>query len=297
MPDPEPPNSSPAHLDPRLVRAVDRVLSIQRPAVLAHIRVLRSMHPEATPEQLVRALERRYLVAVTGGGAGVGIVAALPAVGTAASLAVSAAETVGFLEATTLFAQSVTEVHGIALSDPERSRTLVMAMLLGSGGQDLVKQLAVQATGGAPRSRFWGEMVTKQLPRVAVDQIAERIRSAFLRRVAVTQGGSLVGRVLPFGIGAVVGGTGNHLLGRRVVQAARQAFGPAPATFPAELELRPRVPGERRFSVPGPLRRLPGRLPLPARRPRALPPGASDPSDPPDAAPDPSPAAPERDSA
>ncbi len=284
MPDPEPLNSSPANLDPRLVRAVDRVLSIQRPVVLAHIRVLRSMHPEATPEELVRALERRYLIAVTGGGAGVGVVAALPVVGTAASLAVSAAETLGFLEATTLFAQSVTEVHGIALSDPERSRTLVMAMLLGSGGQDLVKQLAGQAAGGASRSSFWGEMVTKQLPRVAVDQIAERIRTAFLRRVAVTQGGSLVGRVLPFGIGAVVGGTGNHLLGRKVVQAARQAFGPPPASFPPELAVRPRIPGSRRFSVPEPLRRLPKRLPLPspARRPRALPPAPSDrPADPP----------------
>jgi len=299
MPDLEPLNSSPANLDPRMVRALDRVLSIQRPVVLAHIRVLRSLHPEAGPEELVRALERRYLIAVTGGGAGVGVVAALPAVGTAASLAVSAAETLGFLEATTLFAQSVTEVHGIALSDPERSRTLVMAMLLGSGGQDLVKQLAAQATGGAPRSRFWGEMVTKQLPRVAVDQIAERIRSAFLRRVAVTQGGSLVGRILPFGIGAVVGGTGNHLLGRRVVQAARQAFGPPPATFPAELAVRPRVPGGRRFSVPEPLRRLPGRLPLPVRRTRAaLPPSSTEPGNPepetPGSAPDPSP---EQDSA
>jgi hypothetical protein len=276
------PDLEPANLDPRVLRAVDRVLSIQRPVVLAHIRVLRAMHPTATPEELVHSLERRYLLAVTGGGAGVGVVAALPAVGTVASLAVSAAETLGFLEATTLFVQSVTEVHGIALSDPERSRTLVMAMLLGSGGQDLVKQLAGQAAGGAPRSRFWGEMVTKQLPRVAVDQIAERIRAAFLRRFVVTQGGSFVGRVLPFGIGAVVGGAGNHLLGRRVVQASRQAFGPAPATFPAELAIQPRVPGARRFSVPGPLRRLPGRLPLPPRRPRAaLPSAPSDrPSDP-----------------
>lgn len=275
MPDPDPPSGTPADLDPRVERAIDRVLSIQRPVVLAHIRVLRAAHPDATPAEIVRSLERRYLLAVTGGGAGVGVVAALPAVGTVASLAVSAAETVGFLEATTLFAQSVTEVHGIALSDPERSRTLVMAMLLGSGGQDLVRQLAAQATGGAPRSRFWGEMVTKQLPRVAVDQISERIRTAFLRRFAVTQGGSLVGRVLPFGIGAVVGGTGNHLLGRRVVQGARQAFGPSPHTFPDELAVRSRAPGTRRLSVPVPLRRLPARLPRvrPPRR-KELPPPA-----------------------
>ena len=59
------------------MQGLDRVLSVQRPAVLAHIRVVRSMHPEATPADLVRTLERRYLLAVTGGGAGVGVVAAL----------------------------------------------------------------------------------------------------------------------------------------------------------------------------------------------------------------------------
>lgn len=266
----EPARSPAPH--PRVAQGLDRVLSLQRPVVLAHLRVVRSMHPEATPAELVRALERRYLLAVTGGGVGVGVVAALPAVGTAASLAISGAETLGFLEATALFAQSVTEVHGIATSDPERSRTLVMAMLLGSAGQDLVKQLAGQAAGGAPRSAFWGELVTKQLPRVAVDRIGDRIRKMFLRRFAVTQGGSFVGRVLPFGIGAVVGGTGNHLLGRRVVQAAREAFGPAPAEFPPELAIVRRAPGTPRFSVPAPLRRLPERLPRPARRrPRADP--------------------------
>jgi len=261
-----------------MVQALDRVLSLQRPVVLAHIRVIRAMHPNAPPEAIIRSLERRYLLAVTGGGAGVGVVAALPAVGTVASLAVSAAETAGFIEATALFAQSVTEVHGIALSDPERSRTLVMALMLGSGGQDLVKQLAGQAAGGAPRNAFWGELVTKQLPRAAVDQIAGRIRAAFLRRFAVTQGGSLVGRVLPFGVGAVIGGAGNHLLGRRVVQSARSAFGPPPAGFPPELAVVvSRADRRARFSVPEPLRRLPGRLPTPRRPRRALPPGPNPP--------------------
>jgi hypothetical protein len=273
MPEPESGDLTPVTMHPRVVQALDRVLSLQRPVVLAHIRVIRAMHPDAPPEAIIRSLERRYLLAVTGGGAGVGVVAALPAVGTVASLAVSAAETAGFIEATALFAQSVTEVHGIALSDPERSRTLVMAMLLGSGGQDLVKQLAGQAAGGAPRNAFWGELVTKQLPRAAVDQIAGRIRAAFLRRFAVTQGGSLVGRILPFGVGAVIGGAGNHLLGRRVVQSARAAFGPPPTGFPPELAVVVSGAGRPRFSVPESLRRLPGRLPTPRRPRRALPPG------------------------
>ncbi|GMA93860.1 hypothetical protein GCM10025881_06840 [Pseudolysinimonas kribbensis] len=100
---------------------------------------------------------------------------------------------------------------------------------------------------------------------MAVDRIGEKIRHAFLRRFAVTQGGTLVGRALPFGIGAVVGGTGNHLLGRKVVQSARSAFGPAPATFPEELAVILRASRPRRVGVPDALRRLPKRLPLPSR--------------------------------
>ena len=59
-------------------------------------------------------LERRYLAAVTTGGAAVGATAVVPGIGTGVTLALSGVETVGFLEATTLFAQSVAEVHGIA---------------------------------------------------------------------------------------------------------------------------------------------------------------------------------------
>ncbi len=49
----------------------------------------------------------------------------------------------------------------------------------------------------------------------------------------------MIGKALPFGIGAAVGGAGNHILGRRVIVGSRRAFGVAPAAYPAELEPRP----------------------------------------------------------
>jgi hypothetical protein len=222
---------------------IDRVMAVQRPVVLAHIRQIRGRRPDATPEQLVRILERRYLAAVTVGGAAVGASAAIPAVGTGTSLVLSGVETAGFLEASALFAQSVTEIHGIAVDDPERARTLVMALILGSAGQDLITQFAGQAAGrGSTRSAYWGELLTSSLPTAAFKQIAVRIRNAFIRKFAVTQGTSVVGRLIPFGIGAVVGGGGNHLTGRNIVRSAREAFGPAPVAFPRSLDAVPKVP-------------------------------------------------------
>lgn len=229
--------------DPRLVRVLQAVMSSQRPAVLAHVRRLRRRSPNASPDEIVRMLERHYLTLVTASGASVGAASVVPAVGIGASLALSGAETVAFLEASALFAQSVTEVHGIAVDDPERAQSLVMALMLGGAGKDLVTQFARQMTGGAPRTAYWGEVVTRSMPRALLDTLADRLRTTFVRRFTVTQGGSVLGRAIPFGIGAVIGGTGNHILGRKIVQNAREAFGPAPSVWPASLELETRVPG------------------------------------------------------
>lgn len=251
-------------------RGFDALLSVQRPVVLAHIRSIRSRRPDATPTQIIAILERRYLTAVTTGGALVGASAAIPAVGVGASLVLSGVETAGFLEATALFAQSVTEIHGIAVVDRERARTLVMAMMLGNGGQELIRQFAGQAAGGPQtRTAFWGELVTKSLPSAVFGPLADRVQKSFTRKYAVSQGTSVIGRAIPFGIGAVVGGGGNHLLGRRVVHASRTAFGPAPAAFPANLDAvvkppkPPKTPKPKKVKTPKAIE-----APKPKRLPR-----------------------------
>jgi len=233
-----PPTGSPEH--PLTIRALDRVLAIQRPAVLAHLRSIRLRHPQATPGEIVRILERRYLAAVTTGGAAVGATAVVPGIGTGVTLALSGVETVAFLEATTLFAQSVAEVHGIPVADPDRARALVLTLMLGKEGVDLVAQLAGQAAGRGPdRSTYWGELVTKTLPRAAVGPMVDRLKSTFIRQFAARGGASWIGKALPFGIGAAVGGAGNNLLGRRVLTGSRKAFGMPPIDLPSDLEPRP----------------------------------------------------------
>jgi ribosomal protein L11 len=214
----------------------DRLLSVHRPVVLAHLRSLRKRDPHASPDELIRALEKRYVRAVTAGGAATGAAAVVPGVGTIASIGISGVETIGFLEASALFAQSVAEVHGVATTDPERSKTLVMALMLGPAGASIVRQFAGEVSGsGKPRSAYWGELVSKRLPSTVLKGVTDRIRKSFVRRFAARQGANVVFRAVPFGIGAVVGGAGNRIAGQRVVKATREAFGPAPSHFPAEI--------------------------------------------------------------
>ena len=237
-----------------IVTGFDRVMAIHRPAVLAHIRSVRRRSPQASPMEIIQILERRYLAAVTTGGAAVGATAVIPGVGTGVTLAISGVETAGFLEATALFTQSVSEVHGIAVEDPERARALVMTMMLGREGSDLVRQLAGQVSGsGVPRTAYWGELVTTSLPRAIMGPLTDRLKSSFIRQFVAKGGASFIGKALPFGVGAIIGGAGNHILGTRVVHSSRLAFGPPPVGFREELDPQVRIVDRE-----SPARRIPG---------------------------------------
>lgn len=216
----------------------DRLLSVHRPAVMAHLRSIRKHHPAASPDEVVRILEKRYLAAVTAGGAATGAVAVVPGVGTVASIGISGVETAGFLEASALFAQSVAEIHGVSTENAEHTSTLVMALMLGPTGNNLVQQFAGEVTGeGKPRSAYWGELVSNRLPSTVLKTLTSRVKKSFVKRFAARQGANVAFRAIPFGIGAVVGGAGNRIAGQRVVKATREAFGPSPATFPGEITL------------------------------------------------------------
>ncbi|MBT2520298.1 hypothetical protein [Arthrobacter sp. ISL-28] len=212
-----------------------RAVEIQRPLVLANIRRLQRRYPNASAAQLAERLERDYLSAVTGGGALVGATAVVPGVGTIASLGLSAAATVAFLEATALYATSLAELHGIRMTDPDKASTMVMAVMLGEEGTSLLGSLSGQALGkGKGATQAWGNVLARRMPS-GFGSVRQRVQRVFLRSLLKRQGTALFGRALPFGIGAVVGGAGNLMMGRAVVTNAKAAFGPMPDTIPGEL--------------------------------------------------------------
>lgn len=227
-------------------KSVDALVGFQRPAVVAHLNRIRRRYPDATTEQLHFVLERRYLTAVTGAGAATGATAVIPAVGTMTALALSAAETVAFLETTALFAQSVAELHGISVNEPERTRTLVLALMLGREGSDIIKQFGLEVLNeDVTRAGYWGAIMSDSVPIAVLKPVLNKLKTMFFKKVAARQAGSIIGRALPYGIGAVVGGVGNNLLGRRVVSAARNAF-PPPDVIVLDDEIAKRALAARR---------------------------------------------------
>jgi len=220
-----------------LSNILERGARVQAPAVEAYVQRLRRTIPGATPADIVTRLEKRYLAAVMASGAAVGSAAALPGVGTIAALSAVAGETVVFLEATAVFVLAVAEVHGIPAGHREHRRALVLSVLVGDDSKRAVRDLVGPGrTGGG-----WLGESTAALPLPMVSQLNNRLLRYFAKRYALRRGAIAFGKVLPMGIGAVVGGGGNRMMGKKIIGNARRAFGPPPSRWPVALYALPQV--------------------------------------------------------
>lgn len=248
-----------------------KAVEVQRPLVLANLRRLRKRHPHATAFELSQRLERDFLSGMGTGGAAIGATAIIPGLGTVAALGISAAATVVFLEATALYAQSIAELHGVRLQDPESAQVTVMAIILGDEGQAMLQGLTGHALGtGKNPMQAWGKSVSKNVPLTAIRSILAPMQKRFLKKMAVRGSASVVGKALPFGIGAAVGGVGNYMMGRAVIASAHRAFGPAPMEIPPQL-LAELETSSKEAKLPKPLRPAkPGKSPKQAKQAKAV---------------------------
>ena len=197
-----------------LSQIIERGARVQGPAVRAYVERLREGSPDATPAEIVTKLEKQYLAAVMASGAAVGSAAAIPGIGTLAALSAVAGETVVFLEATALFVLAVAEVHGIPAEHRERRRALVLAVLVGEDSKHAIAELL----GPGRTKGAWLSDGAATLPLPAVSQLNSRLLRYFVKRYALRRGAIMFGKLLPVGIGAVVGGVGNRLMGKRIIE-------------------------------------------------------------------------------
>src|SRR5699024_10800726 len=110
-----------------------------------------------------------------------------------------------------------------------RRRALLLTTLLGERGPQLMEQQLGLA------SATWAKVLLTRLPVATVKTVNRTLRHR-MAKVVVTKGSTvLIGRLLPFGIGAVVGFVGSRAMGTNLVAGLREAFGPPPAAFPRAI--------------------------------------------------------------
>jgi hypothetical protein len=234
-PSPEPAGRELTRPTPVLTAVLDRAVSIPAATIRRHVDSLRRRNPEASPAQLVRILEKEYATVLGAAGGAVGIAAAVPAVGTGAGLVLSSSDVATFFASSAAFALAVAEVHGIEVVDTDRRRALLLASVLGPKGAATVEKAAVDS--GLASGIGWGRTLLTAMPTSTLTQVNRVLAHKLVRTQAAKQAGLTLGRVVPFGVGAVVGFVGGRALARTVVTQSRTAFGEPPADWPVVLRV------------------------------------------------------------
>ncbi|MFD6157299.1 hypothetical protein ACFWF7_21555 [Nocardia sp. NPDC060256] len=202
-------------LDKGVVSLIDRSARVQAPLVGKYTGFVRGRHPSESPEQIVDRLGRHYSIVVTASGVVVGLTAAVPGVGTLIGLAAAGADTLFFLEASTVYAVGATEVSGRKAAAPP---PLVSAVVIGQAG--------TESLGAAGRSaKQWDTKLANKLP--IIRRMGDSPIKRFLVQFIVKRGALAFGKVIPAGIGAVVGGVGNYALARSVIKNLHEALADA----------------------------------------------------------------------
>lgn len=142
----------------------------------------------------------------------------MPGLGTAPSAALTGAQTVATLEATMLYVLSYAEATGVEVDDVDRRRVLLMAVLLGQTGQQVVEKILETARS------TWGALLAPGAPQEVVRRVNRELRGRFLKTYGVQQGVLALARLVPIGAGAAVGGVAGAARSGAVIKATRQAF-------------------------------------------------------------------------
>ncbi|WP_051275035.1 hypothetical protein [Cellulomonas sp. URHD0024] len=229
--------------------ALAKAVTIPSSTIHAHVESLRRRNPEASPERIIRLLEKEYLRVVQATGGTVGAVAAAPAVGTGVALALTASDIATFFGASAAFALAVASVHGIEVEDADRRTALLLTTILGEN------KGVVVTDGTELTSVSVARALLTRMPMATVRKVNSTMTRRLVRTQAGKQTGLAIGRVIPFGIGIVIGVAGARGLGRTVIAGARKAFGPPPDRFARVYEIA--GSGGTPLILPVPPRRLP----------------------------------------
>ncbi len=230
--------------------AIYSAIDAQRSAAISYVRNVRGRQLDATPVEIIKTLERHYLVSVTASGSAVGATAFIPGAGTAVALGAAAAELLLQFELAALFGLAIAEVHGLNITDRDRARTVILTLMLEQEGRNKVTALAKAAirrdasglTGAAQLGKEvsvddlpLADLLGTAVPADLVPSILESVQDLAKKKLPETV--AVAGtRLIPGGIGMVLGGFGGYAAGNDVVQASRQAFGPSPDVLPDWLE-------------------------------------------------------------
>lgn len=181
-----------------------------------------------TREQKVAQLNRAFARELGTVGAAAGATAAAPVVGTVAVIGTAAAELSWFTLRAADLILAIAAVHGQTEPSVEERRAWVLSILaFGNSAVATFTKLAGETGKGL------GARATTGIPIEVLRRMNRSLGRTVVTKYGTRRGAIAIGRALPLGIGAAIGGTANYALVRAIGRHADSFFAhlpPAPVT-------------------------------------------------------------------
>ncbi|MDO5746876.1 MAG: hypothetical protein Q4P66_04360 [Actinomycetaceae bacterium] len=205
-----------------IVSIIDILLELPDKRIDSRMIKLVEKYPNISAPHLVIELENAFLKQAGFSSAAVGAGAAYPGVGTIVAAGATAVELTAFSAESVFYILSVAKLCGVDSTDKDRRRALVLSSLMGDEGAKLVSdQLGLQTLAWARKS-----LQTMSSPTLGA--VNKMLMKYTRKKVAQRLSGRLLGRLVPFGIGALVGWFSGRGVAKRVIEGTRAALGTPP---------------------------------------------------------------------
>ena len=122
----------------RILATVERSAKIQVKPIARYVELVKSKHRGENPAQVQKVIDKHFRRLATTTGIGAGASAAVPGVGTIASLGVSTGDAFLFLELTTWYTLSSAYLRGIDISRHDDRTALVLLAINGSSANEAI---------------------------------------------------------------------------------------------------------------------------------------------------------------
>ncbi|MEE9417435.1 MAG: EcsC family protein [Acidimicrobiales bacterium] len=203
-----------AALGKAMVEGVDRAVSKRWQRALD-----RAAKTQGSKEQRLAELRRSFQKELTSAGAATGAAAATPGLGTAAAASWLSADVAWLALRSTDLIMTIAAVHGHTVSTPEQRRAWVLAIFAFGDSAAVEFASLVDKANLNPAGVSGAKM-----PLEVIERLNQTLGAHVLAKYGTRRGIATVGRLLPFGVGAVIGGGANYTMTRTLAKQADQFF-------------------------------------------------------------------------
>lgn len=202
----------------------DTVLRKQQPAARSFVERQRRLHPDQTPELLIKSLDKLYLTSVGASGVGAGVAAVVP--NGFVQVPVALVDFTANLESSVMYVLALAEIYGVDVEDFERRKFLVTLALLGDSAAKKVTQVVGERT--VP---YWSKTIINAIPMRAIKGANKILGPWFITKYGTKQGMLVLSKQLPLALGVLVGAGGNAMFGYLVIRSTKKLLGTPPENW------------------------------------------------------------------